>query len=47
MTALLIILVLLLMAGGGFYAGAQPIHLGGGLGTVLVVVLVLYLLGVI
>lgn len=46
MPIILIILVVLLLFGGGGYAGYGPVGGGIGLGTVLVVLLVLYLLGV-
>lgn len=43
---LLIIVLLLLFGGGGHYFGGFP-GLGGGIGTVLFIVLILWLLGVI
>lgn len=50
MTTILIILLLLILLGGGFsygyHAGWGPGYYGGGLGFIVVVLLVLYLLGV-
>jgi len=41
---LLILLLLLIFGGGGFYLGG-PIHLGSGVGVVLLIFLVLLALG--
>ena len=45
MTLLLIIVVLVLLGGGGGYASRGPVGDGGGLGLVLIVLPVLYLMG--
>jgi hypothetical protein len=47
MPILLIILIVLLLGGGGgyYYGGGYPHALGGGLGTVLIVILGLWFFG--
>lgn len=48
MTLILVVLIVLLLCGSGlgYRAGWSPAYLGGSLGTVLVILIVLYLLGV-
>ena len=43
-TLLLIIVLLLLFGGGGFYLGG-PVYGGSGLGLVLLICLIIYLMG--
>lgn len=48
MFAVLLVLLVVLF-GGGFAVspGYQPVYFGGGLGTIIVILLILYLFGVI
>ena len=51
MNLVVILLLVLLLCGGiggvGYRSGWHPAYYGGGIGTVLVVLLILYLLGVV
>ena len=47
MTLIAVLLILALLgAFGGWHSGVQPVYLGGGLGTVILVILLLWAFGV-
>ena len=47
MTLIAILLACIILgAFGGYQSGVQPVYLGGGIGTILLIILVLWLMGV-